>query len=461
VDIKTGLAIYNQPWLIEPQAGLRMLDYWEKVVSGGEAWDFTRVRAFEKDDSSDSKAISPFQFKQQHMGSAEVVLSPTSRYDLKEFKGFEGARIAMIPVTGPLMKSDFCGDFGTQSLKTMVQLASQAKSVETIVFVMDTPGGTVDGTEVFAKAIKESAKRTVALVSGQCCSAGYWVASSADELYATAETDIIGSIGTMMSWMDYSKAMEERGIVERQVYATRSKDKNGAFNEAKSGNDKLLISEFLDPMNNVFLKTVQENRMGKIDLKKEDVLTGKTYIGVANIENGLIDGIMSVESLMDKLLTSKSNNNSKTYAMSKPILAFGAVLLAAKAEEFPVVEGGFLLTEEQLNNIDAKLDQDQVTASTTAVALKALQSQEESFKGSAKTAADLLSAQGEITQLKADLKTAQDTIAAYGKKPGAEFASTTAEQDPAPDANDYSAALDKLPHNQKADSLIPKVPAKA
>ncbi len=455
MDIKTGLAIYNQPWLIEPQAALRMLKYWEQVVAGKEAWSYSRILSY-KDDGPKEKVLSQYEFRQQFLGSSDIMLSPSSRYDLKDFKGFDGARIAVIPVSGPLMKADFCGDFGTESLKQMVQLAGKAESVETIAFVFDTPGGTVDGNEAFANAIKGSPKKTVGIVAGMCCSAGYWLGSSCNELYITAETDIVGSIGTMMAWRDYSKMEEEMGIVEHQVFATRNKDKNRSFAEAQDGDYKLLISETLDPLNNVFLKTVKENRKGKINLKKEDVLTGKTYVGTANIENGLVDGISSFEHLMDKLLSKTSNNNpTKTYKMSQKILAFGAVLAAAKASAFPVVEGGFLLTEDQLNSIDAKLDQDQVTAATTAAALKAFQGREEQFSAAAKTAQDLIAANQKISQLDGDLKAAQEQVAKLSKEPGATFAQPAAgtHGDPDPEGKDNKPKK-SYSFDQVADALL-------
>ena len=142
--------------------------------------------------------------------------------------------------------------------------------------------------------------------------------------------------------------------------------------------------------------------------------------------------------------------------MSKTALAFGLVLAAAKAEQFEVVDGGFLLTEEQLNNIEAKLDLDQVTATTTAQSLKKLQAQEQAFIDNATAISDLATANAKITDLQTELDAATAKLEAQKGLPGAGFVTTTADSDKPADANNTASVLDNLAHNQKADKMLPK-----
>lgn len=291
VDIKTGLSIYNRQWLVEPNAAVQMLDYWEKIKANNESWNYRK--------SKEESAESPRQTLHQKFLSREgIVMAPDNVWDMEDFKGFEGATVAVIPVTGPLMKSDFCGSFGTKSLAGITQMASNTTSVQAIVFLHDSPGGTVDGTQSFADAVKASTKRTITLCEGMMCSADYWVGSSSDEVYASSETDIIGSIGTMISFYDYSKAIEKEGIILRQYYATESKDKNKATTDAMNGDGKALVSEMLDPINDIFLSAVKDNRGAKLSLSKENVLTGKVYTSPKAVTLGLIDGIASFDEVM-------------------------------------------------------------------------------------------------------------------------------------------------------------------
>lgn len=241
---------------------------------------------------------------QKFFAKSEIVFAPENHYQLKNFAGFDGHSVAVIPVNGPLMKYDFCGWFGTQNLGNMLAMAENTPSVKVIALLTDSPGGTVAGTATFAEKIKKSKKYTMGIVDDLAASAAYWITSSAKEMISTSKTDIIGSIGTMISWWNRDKVDQQFGYERREFYATKSTDKNKAFTIAdRTGDGRMLIEETLDPLNNEFMAAVKANRKDKIDLSKEDVLTGKTYVAQKAKDVGLIDGIMSFESAMKKALS--------------------------------------------------------------------------------------------------------------------------------------------------------------
>lgn len=291
---------------------MQMLDMWLRMM-GGESFDRVTMTGRGRagngaENEGTTKELTSYEIYKQFFESKEVVMAPNNSGDMREWKGFEGASMAIIPVMGPLMKADYCGDFGTASLKNLVKLANKEQSVHTILFVHDSPGGTVDGTQSFADAIKGSAKRTISLVDGYCCSADYWIGSASKEIIAASKTDVIGSIGTMCSVMDRSKYREEMGIVVHEFYATASKDKNRMHTEAAKGDGKLLITEMLDPMNDVFLGAVRTHRGDKLN---EDALTGKTYTAEKAQEMGLIDGIGSFEQVVEEALSAEGKGGSQ------------------------------------------------------------------------------------------------------------------------------------------------------
>lgn len=247
------------------------------------------------------------------------------------------------------MKEDFCGWFGTASLREELNKINAAQSIHTVILMIDSPGGTVDGTQAFADAIKNSPKKTVAIIDGMAASAAYWIASSADEIIATSQTDIIGSIGTMISFYDRSEYYEEMGFVLREYYADDSKDKNKMMREAVKGNGKLLVKELLNPTNDIFLNAVRENRGKK--LNEEETLTGKTFLAEKAKEMGLVDKISSLDDTVNKILQKNKTSDTMKFSLKATCVAILG-FLGLKAEEG---KDSVELTEEHINKIEAAL----------------------------------------------------------------------------------------------------------
>lgn len=411
---KVGLAIYNKPWLIEPESALNLLDMWERMIEGK-----TSLWQDRQQEEQDRLA----EFKKLFTSSA-VVFAPTNSWDAKSFKGFQGASIAVIPVQGPLMKSDFCGDFGTASLQNLFRLAEETPSVESIVLLIDSPGGTVDGTESFANTIRNSKKWTEAHIDGYCCSAAYWLASSAKKVVATNKTDVIGSIGTMFAFKDWTENDKQRGIVQREYYASKSTDKNKAFREAKAGDGRMLIQDMLDPTNDVFLTGVKSSRGDKLNLGAEDVLTGKTYLGTKAKSVGLVDAVMPLNQALQQSLKNAQQNRRTIMETNTP---FQKTLAAAKAESFSVVEGGFLLEESHLNNIEAALA---TGAKASEDLTKANEGLAAANKKADEAAKELAAAAEQSQKDKARIQELEGQVAKLGKASASEFTATTTEQDP-------------------------------
>lgn len=199
----------------------------------------------------------------------------------------ETAAVAVIDLNGPVMKYDSCSAIGTQSLIKAIQQANANPDVASIVLQIDSPGGSVAGTQLFSNVVKNSKKPVVASINGMMASAALWIGSAAAERIATANTDVIGSIGTMASWLNFSKYYEKLNIAKHEVYASASTDKNKDFREANAGNYEPLIKTWLDPLNNEFIGAIKEN----IPDANKSVFSGATYLAKNAISLGLIDSI--------------------------------------------------------------------------------------------------------------------------------------------------------------------------
>lgn len=221
--------------------------------------------------------------------------------------------VAVINISGVMMKEDYIDYWeykyyiGTATIARIIGEADAAENISGIVLVLDSPGGSVDGTETLANAIKNTSTPIVSHVDFMAASACYWVASQADSIVMGGETSMVGSIGTMITVMNADGFYSRFGITIHKVRATKSVDKNRATDEAKEGQYELIRSELLDPLNQVFMAAVKNGRRGKINLKTEDVLTGKMYVGQAAVNAGLADGIGTIETSLSNLSNGKTD----------------------------------------------------------------------------------------------------------------------------------------------------------
>lgn len=439
---KVGLAIHNKPWLIEPQTALNLLALWEQMLEG-------KSGLWQEQQQTEQDRLA--EFRKLFAGNGSAVFAPTNSYDAKLFKGFDGARQAVIPVQGPLMKSDFCGDFGTSSLQNLFRLAENTPSVESIVLLIDSPGGTVDGTESFANTVRNSTKHTTAVVDGYMCSAAYWIGSAASEVFASNKTDVIGSIGTMVAFRDNTKYMEQNGILLREFYATKSTDKNRAFNEAKNGDGRMLVQEMLDPTNNEFVSAVKSARSGKINLENEDVLTGKTYLGTKAKSAGLIDAVLPFDKALQQSLRSAQQKQKIKMESNTP---FKKTLTAAKAELFEVVEGGFLLSEENLRNIEENITENEMAVRQAQATVAAADTARDNAITAQQTAEQNLATANETIDANDQEISRLNARIAQLEKGTEEPKQTKAEADKTGNGNAAYHLSNEDPANKLADSLF-------
>jgi signal peptide peptidase SppA len=272
VSVKVLLQALARPWFIEESAA----EHWSAIAT--EIVIGRRADAVPNQDTRSDRYGIAYEFPRVN---ANGDLTSTGE-------------IQLVRVEGPLMKYDYCGALGMESIQQGLRAANADDTVKSIVLLIDSPGGTVDGTHNLSREIKASKKPVVAFVNGMMCSAAYWIGSSALEVIADDANNgynaTIGSIGTMAMWEDNTKAKEALGVKRHMVYATKSKRKGAYSQEANSGNYERLIQD-LDNLNNTFISSVKENRGVKLKLSEEDVLEGDVYDAKQALQFGLIDKV--------------------------------------------------------------------------------------------------------------------------------------------------------------------------
>lgn len=238
---------------------------------------------------------------QVYQANGEAIFIPENTLSAEFLsKNITDNAVAILPITGPLMKSDFCGAMGMQSMANVIRMLADNEKVKSIVLNIDSPGGSVDGTVDVGAAVEyaKNKKNVIAYVDGLCASASYRIAVGANSIIAK-QGSIIGSIGTMYQLVDDTEAQQKRGYKLITINADASSEKNLAVDLAKNGDASVLKKELLNPINDLFLADVRKAR----PQVNESALKGSTYISSKAKSLGLIDE----ETLLPDIIASELN----------------------------------------------------------------------------------------------------------------------------------------------------------
>lgn len=203
----------------------------------------------------------------------------------------------VLNIIGPIVKYSSWYYWGTQSILKLVQRLQNDESVSAIIFNIDSGGGMVSGTAELCNVIKNCTVPTVAFTNGYMCSAAYDIAAACDKRVAHPNADLIGSIGTMLSYQDFSAMFEKWGAKIYEMYAPQSSEKNAEFRALMQGDEKL-YQERLAYLAQDFIDRVSAN-VGEKLLDDGKVFKGKTYTPGGALAIGLVDELATLNEVIN------------------------------------------------------------------------------------------------------------------------------------------------------------------
>lgn len=225
-----------------------------------------------------------------------------------------GQNVALIPVLGALTKrGDLCS-YGMRDYEGMINRANKAETISAIVLDVESPGGTVDGTNEFGLSIASSKKPVVVFGDGMVASAAYWAASQAREIVANKyNATEFGSIGVLYIHENYQAYIQkEIGSVEI-IRAPQSVDKARVnVIEPLTEDLRASIEAELSSIAKEFFATVKAGRGERLSTGKENIFTGKMYPASQALDMGMIDALGTLQTAIDRashLATSTTGSN--------------------------------------------------------------------------------------------------------------------------------------------------------
>jgi signal peptide peptidase SppA len=275
------LSVLNSPWAIAPEKYAQIRDLYEFHLHADKSNIAAKIAAAE----------------------AQIGRPMVNQYRTLEV--VDG--VGILAINGVLAKrmnlmSAFSGGTSTQLLQRDFSQAMQDPLVHSILLVIDSPGGEVDGTQEFCNQIFESrgTKRIVAVCEGMMASAAYWIGSSADELYISSGTTQVGSIGVVAAHTDMSKAEANRGVKVTEISAGKYK-RIVSEHAPLSDEGRADLQDKVDQIYTVFVDDVARNRGVSSEKVLSEMAEGRIFIGQKSVDVGLVDGKRTTQQALQQL----------------------------------------------------------------------------------------------------------------------------------------------------------------
>ncbi len=214
--------------------------------------------------------------------------------------------VAVMSITGTIFRGQGDGFFeetaSSKEIVNFIEMADKNANIKAILLDINSGGGAVVATKEIVDAVKKTDKLTVAVIHDIGASGAYWIASSADRVFAD-ELSIVGSLGVIASYLEFTNFLERYGVNYRRLVAGEYKDIGVPFRNLTI-EEQLILQEQLDLIHKYMLDGIAENRQ-LTTAQKNEVASANIYIGLQAKELNLIDefgGINEAVSYIEKEL---------------------------------------------------------------------------------------------------------------------------------------------------------------
>ncbi len=209
-------------------------------------------------------------------------------WDKIKYKLFEDRRVALIKLDGVIFDSPNY-PISSRIIESIEKVKKEG--FKTLVFRVNSPGGTVGASQEIYHAIKklkEDGIKVVVSMGDVAASGGVYVALAADKIIAHSGT-VTGSIGVIIKTSVLKDLYQKIGIDHEVVKSGPYKD---ILSQVKhlSEEERAILQDLIDSTYNEFIGTVAESR--NLDIETVKIFAdGRIFSGLQAKGYGLVDEI--------------------------------------------------------------------------------------------------------------------------------------------------------------------------
>ncbi len=245
----------------------------------------------------------------------------------------EPNKIAIIEVTGIIAAGN------VDHVLKQIRQAREDHSVKAVVLRVDSPGGTVSGSDRIWRELATLSAATdprpvVVSMGGIAASGGYYVSASADHIFAEPTT-WTGSIGVIMQFPQLKGLMEKLGVDVATIATNDEWKDSGSPFKSLGEAQRVRWKEIVDQAYERFARVVAQGR--KLPLKEVKALAnGKVYTAVEAKDLGLIDQIGYLDDAIAFAQAKAELSDYRVIRYAKPFNALSLLTTEAREPALPL-----------------------------------------------------------------------------------------------------------------------------
>jgi protease-4 len=193
----------------------------------------------------------------------------------------------------------------SEEICKLFQDVRKNKSIKTVVFRINSPGGSALASEEIWRevALTNKTKKVVVSMGDVAASGGYYIASPASYIFAEPTT-ITGSIG-VFGMIPYTGKMLENKLGVTFDRASTNKHAVMTTNRKLTKEEFAIIQSEVDAIYALFLQRVAEGR-GMTEEAVNTIARGRVWTGTDALKIGLVDALGGIREAID--YAAKSSN---------------------------------------------------------------------------------------------------------------------------------------------------------
>jgi len=233
------------------------------------------------------------------------------------------AKVAIVDIAGAIMG-------GSGFARAQLDHVADDKSVKAIVLRVDSPGGTVSGSDELHYRLAELAKErdlpVVVSMGGIAASGGYYVAMAnggRDDVIFAEPATLTGSIGVIIPHFDVSKLLKKLDIADDSITSGPLKEMLSPTKDRTpelAARERQVLQSLVDEMFARFKQIVRQGRPKLDDEKLASVATGQIFTAQQAVDAGLVDRIGFLEDAVQRAveLAGLTADSARVVRYSRP-----------------------------------------------------------------------------------------------------------------------------------------------